>query len=236
MNAAWYHIFITILILTGLEIVLGVDNIVFLTIVTSRLSRDRQALARRIGIVLATVTRLLLLALAVWITLLVEPIFYLGQYACSARDLLFIFGGLFLFFNSMKEFMSTYRKTDNIEEKLLHESFKLAVLQIMLFDMIFSLDSIITAIGIAQTYWVMALAVVIGMLFMLFASDILSQVIHRHVGIKRIALGFLVILGVVLIADGFHWIFPRVYLYFALAFALLIEVLHIGYAKTKTIH
>ncbi len=226
----WVHTLLTLVILIGLELALGIDNLVYLTLVAERLPVQQQPLARRIGLSLALITRLLLLVLAFWASTLAKPIFTLWQHPFSVRDCLFIIGGLFLFINSIKEFFLTYRQAE-AEEGHKQRSFAGVVIQIMVFDIIFSLDSVITAIGVAKELVIMMLAIVIAVIFMLVAADWLSAFIKAYPRIRRIAIGFLILLGVVLFIDGFGWELPRWYLYIGLGFALFIECLTIVHKK-----
>lgn len=226
----WGHTLLTLVILIGLELALGVDNLVYLTLVAERLPEAQQPSARRVGLSLALITRLLLLSLAFWASTLNHPIFSIGSLSFSARDCLFIGGGLFLFINSAKEFFLTYRQAKE-EVGTKRGRFVGVVIQIMLFDIVFSLDSVITAIGVAKELWIMMLAIVIAVVIMLFASDWLSGLIKAYPRLRRIAIGFLILLGLVLIIDGFSIELPRWYLYIGLGFALFVEILSILYKK-----
>lgn len=230
----WGHALLTLIILIALELALGVDNLVYLTLVAERLPEAQQPLARRVGLSLALITRLLLLSLAFWASTLIQPLFHLAGHAFSARDCLFIAGGLFLFFNSLKEFFLTYRHAkEEVGSK--RGQFTAVVLQIMIFDIVFSLDSVITAIGVAKELWIMMVAVIIAVVVMLFAADWLSLIIKTYPRLRRIAIGFLILLGLVLVIDGFGVELSRWYLYAGLGFALFIEVLTMIYKRISKV-
>ncbi len=219
-------IFISLLTLTVLEIVLGIDNLVFISIASSRLPQHQQKLARRIGLLLALGTRLLLLASVVWIIGLVEPLFTIFNQPISGRDLLLIGGGLFLIFKGTVEIHSEIESHGAPGSIGKFASFTAVVIQIAILDIVFSLDSIMTAVGLTQHYWVMALAIFIAMILMIVASEPLSRIIHKYPTIKMLALSFLLLIGMVLIADGFEFHIPRGYIYFAVCYSIVVEILN----------
>lgn len=217
--------------LTALEIVLGVDNLVFLAIVSSRLPPAQQQLGRKIGLILACVMRILLLATASWIVNMKEPFFTVFNQAISGRDILLIGGGLFLLVKGTNEIHAMFEERGmeilvGVADKM-RLSFPVAITQIVLLDIIFSFDSVITAVGMSQQFIIMATAIVIAIVAMLFISDPLSAFIEKHPSIKMLALSFLILVGVILIADGFAFHVPRGYVYFAIAFSIFVETLNI---------
>lgn len=222
----FWGVLISIITLTVLEIVLGIDNLVFISIVSSRLPKHKQKLARRFGLLLALGTRLLLLASVVWLIGLTKPLINIFSQEFSGRDLILVIGGVFLIFKSTMEIHAEFATKEEKEIIPKYSSFFGVVAQIAILDIIFSLDSVMTAVGLTQTYWVMALAIFIAILAMIFVSEPISKFIHDHPSIKMLALSFLLLIGTVLIADGFEVHIPRGYIYFALSFSLFVEVLN----------
>lgn len=219
---------LSLITLAILEIVLGIDNLVFIAIISSRLPQKQQKPARRIGLIFALVTRLLLLGAITWLTKFTQPLFTLFTHTFSGRDLILIGGGLFLLAKSTSEIHVDMSDTkEEIAPVKQHKSFWMVIAQIMLLDIIFSVDSIITAVGLAQEFIVMALAICIAVVLMIFASEPLSRLINSYPTLKMLALSFLILIGVVLIADGFAFHIPRGYLYFAITFSLFVEFLNI---------
>ncbi|MFO1371309.1 MAG: TerC family protein [Candidatus Competibacteraceae bacterium] len=217
----------SLITLTALEIVLGVDNLVFISILSNRLPVEQQPSARRAGLALAVITRLLLLASIAWLAGVTAPLFTVLAHPVSLRDLILLGGGLFLLAKGTTEIHTT---VDGVEEELQHArvaSFTSVIVQIMLLDVIFSLDSVITAVGMAQHLGVMATAIIIAVGIMLFAADPLSRFIHENVSVKMLALSFLILVGVTLIADGMGFHIPKGYLYFAIAFSVGVEALNL---------
>ncbi len=214
--------------LTLLEIVLGIDNLVFLAIISHRLPKSQQQKARQIGLTLAWITRLILLACALWITKLTSPLFTLAGNEFSGRSIFLLLGGLFLIFKSTQEIhleMNPDTPPANISRKA--NQFILIVMQIAILDIVFSLDSVLTAIGLTQHFSLMAIAITIAILAMMFVSEALSRFIETHSSIKMLALSFLLLIGMVLITDSFGVNIPRGYIYFAIVFSLFIETLNI---------
>jgi predicted tellurium resistance membrane protein TerC len=228
------NIIFSLLTLTLLEIVLGIDNLVFISIFSHRLVPAQQKKARRFGLLVALITRLLLLAAAVWLADLTKPLVVIYQYQLSIRDLFFIIGGIFLLIKSIHEIHHEYEAIGTKFAFKKYSNFFMIVIQIGIFDIIFSLDSILTAIGLTQNFWVMAVAITLAIILMLFSSEILSKLIHQHPTIKMLALSFLLLIGTALIADGLHFHIPRGYIYFAVCFSLLVEVLNNLIAKKKS--
>jgi predicted tellurium resistance membrane protein TerC len=230
---------LSLVTLTALEIVLGVDNLVFLAILTNRLPETQQSLGRKVGLSLALGTRLLLLATLAWIVTLTQPVLAMLGHFFSWRDLILIGGGLFLLVKATHEIHNTMEGDDDLSGgksggASRHPAFTSVVIQIAVIDIIFSLDSVITAVGMANEFWVMVAAVVVAMAIMLIASTPLSEFVSRHPTVKMLALAFLLLIGVVLIADGFGLHIPKGYIYFALAFSIGVEAMnHLMRRKRK---
>ena len=225
------EIWIAFFTLTALELVLGIDNIIFISILVDKLPRERQETARRIGLFLAMFMRIGLLLLLSWIVGLVEPVFTVFDHPISGRDLILIGGGLFLIWKSTGEVHQLLEGEEGEESRKVASSFTGVILQIMLIDLVFSLDSIITAVGMVSEVAVMIAAVVASVgLMMVFASHI-GRFVSDHPTIKMLALSFLVVVGVVLIADGFGHHVPKGYIYFAMAFSVGVEMLNIRMRK-----
>jgi predicted tellurium resistance membrane protein TerC len=222
------------LTLTVLEVVLGIDNLVFLAILSQRLPAHQQKKARRLGLTLAWVTRLLLLASAVWLTRLTAPLITLFDFPFSGRDIFLIFGGLFLLAKSTQEIHAEIEPEDekNATAKKT-AAFGFVVVQIAILDIVFSIDSVLTAVGLTPHFWLMAAAITVAIAAMIFASEPLSAFIERHPSIKMLGLSFLILIGMVLIADGFHFHVPRPYIYFAMGFSLFVEMLNLIRKRRK---
>jgi predicted tellurium resistance membrane protein TerC len=227
-----YQIWASLLTLTALEIVLGIDNLIFLSIVSGRLPRHQQPLARRIGLSLALLGRVALLFSLTWMIGLTEPIFIILDFGVSWRDVVLAGGGLFLI---AKGTMETHHMLEGHEEDagVGTVTFATAVTQIIILDVVFALDSIITAVGMAQHLWVMITAVVIAMVVMLVAADPVGDFVNNHPTVKMLALSFLLLVGVALVADGLHFHIPRGYLYFAIAFSAGVEALNLMAARAR---
>ena len=222
-----------LLTLTAMEVVLGVDNLVFIAILTSRLPAERQAVARRIGIGLALISRLALLFTITWIMQLTVPLFTAFDHAFSWRDLILIFGGLFLVYKGTVEIH--HRMEDGAEKGGASgtASFGATIMQIVVIDVIFSLDSVITAVGMASDIAIMVIAVVISVLVMLIAATPLTDFVSRHPTVKMLALSFLLLIGMTLMADGFGVHVPKGYIYAAMAFSALVESLNLLVASRR---
>lgn len=222
------QIWISLLTLTVLEIVLGVDNIIFISILAGRLPQEKQARARTLGLAFALITRLLLLCTLFWLGKMTTPLFTLFGSKISGKDLVLILGGLFLIAKSTHEIHEAI-EADEEESKArsARTSLMATVVQIMLIDIVFSLDTVITAIGMVNQLGVMIAAIVLAMIVMLWASGAISNFVNRHPTIKMLALSFLMLIGIVLIADGFGRDIPRGYIYFAMAFSFAVEMLNL---------
>lgn len=226
----WLNLFSSLLALIVLEVVLGIDNLVFLAILTERLPRESRKRARRWGLTFAWVTRLLLLASAVWLVRLTTPVISFLDFSFSARDLFLLVGGAFLIAKATQEIHHEV-EPNGVEETLGNVSasavsFQGVVLQVGIMDIVFSLDSVLTAVGLTPYFWVMATAITIAIIIMIWASEPVSAFIERHPTIKMLALSFLILIGMILVADGFAFHVPRGYIYFAMGFSLGVEALN----------
>ncbi len=224
---------ISLLTLTALEIVLGIDNIIFLSIVTARLPVERQPTARRLGLGLALLGRLVLLFSITWIIGLTHPLFEVFDLEISWRDIVLLGGGLFLIVKGTIETHHMLEAHDGGHGGAAASSFASVIVQILLLDIVFSLDSVITAVGMAQHIEIMVAAVVIAMAVMLLAAEPVSGFVSRHPTVKMLALSFLLLVGVALVADGLHFHIPRGYLYFAIAFSIGVETLNLIAARAR---
>ena len=223
-------IWTSLITLTILEIVLGIDNLIFISVVSARLPVHQQARARRVGLSLALIFRIGLLASIVWIVGLTQPIFSIGDFAFSWRDAILFGGGLFLLAKGTMEIHATVEGEGDDHAAgggRMAVTFAGVIGQVIVLDIVFSLDSIITAVGMTQNLPVMIIAVVIAMIIMMLASEPVSNFIQRHPTTKMLALSFLLLVGMALVADGLHFHLPREYLYFAIAFSMGVEVLNL---------
>ncbi|HXC59714.1 MAG TPA: TerC family protein [Steroidobacteraceae bacterium] len=220
---------IALLTLSVLEIVLGIDNIIFISILVGRLPESLRGRARVVGLALAMVTRIALLFSIVWLTRLTRPWFSLWGEEFSGRDLILIAGGLFLIAKSVTEVHETLEGAANEREARLFSSFAIIVIQIAIIDIVFSLDSVFTAVGLATPDQVpiMVTAIVISILVMMLVSGSISRFVEAHPTVKILALAFLVLVGVALIADGCGTHIPKGYLYFAMAFSVVVEMVNL---------
>ena len=223
--SAW----VALLTLSALEIVLGIDNIIFISILVSRLPKDRQDTARITGLALAMLTRVALLFSIVWLTRLVKPWFFVGGFGVSGRDLILFFGGLFLLAKSTLEIHHTLEGAAELARRRAFASYVLIVVQIAVIDIVFSLDSVFTAVGLAtpEQVPVMVAAIVIAVLVMMWLSGPISDFVERHPTVKILALAFLILVGMALVAEGADFHIPKGYLYFAMAFSVIVEMLNI---------
>ena len=224
------QVWISLLTLTVLEIVLGIDNIIMISIVAGKLPRGEQARGRTLGLAFALITRILLLCALYWLIGWTKPLFALAGTSFSGRDLVLIIGGLFLIAKSTQEIHADMEGGMDGESGPTirpRSSMALTIVQIMLLDIVFSLDSVITVVGMAQQIGVMIAALVLAMAVMLWASGAINDLVNRYPTIKMLALSFLLLIGVVLIADGFGQHVSRGYIYFAMAFSFVVEMLNI---------
>ena len=226
------QIWIALATLTFLEIVLGVDNVIFISILSGKLPVEQQPRARRLGLLGAMGTRVLLLFSLAWVIRLTEPLFSIGR-DFSGRDLILIFGGLFLLGKS------TYEIHDKLEGEEGHASGKVAasfasvIIQIMVLDIVFSLDSVITAVGMVDELWVMITAVLISVGIMMASAEAISAFVHKHPTVKMLALSFLLLIGMSLILEGFNHHIPKGYIYFAMGFSVFVEMINLRLRKSK---
>ena len=227
------EVWIAFLTLTGLELVLGIDNIIFISILVDKLPKEKREFARRLGLFMAMFMRIGLLLVLAWIVGLVAPLFTVLGQEISGRDLILILGGLFLIWKSTGEIHQSLEGEEEHGSNAVRATFTSVILQIMVVDLVFSLDSIITAVGMVDDVRIMIAAVVgsVG-LMMLFAGPI-GRFVSDHPTIKMLALAFLVVVGVVLVAEGFDHHVPKGYVYFAMAFSLGVEMINIRMRKGK---
>ena len=226
------QIWISLITLTALEIVLGIDNIIFISILAGKLPPDQQARARQTGLMLALITRVLLLCSLAWMVKLTAPLFAVFGFAVSGRDLILLAGGLFLI---VKSTMEIHEKLEGGEEHAgtsrVAPRFSAIIVQILLLDVVFSLDSVITAVGMANNLGVMITAVVLALLVMLKYAGAVSDFVHQHPTLKMLALSFLLLIGVTLVAEGTHQHVNKGYIYFAMAFSFAVEMLNLKLRK-----
>lgn len=222
------------LTLAALEIVLGIDNLIFLAIITERLPPAQQPLARRIGLGLALLGRLALLAALGWLIGLTKPLVEIGEFALSMRDLILLLGGLFLLAKATVEMHHMLEGAEaGAASAVATATFGGVLVQIVMLDMVFSLDSILTAIGMVEEIWIMAAAIVLAIVIMLVAAEPLSAFVNRHPTVKSLALSFLLLVGVSLVADGLHFHIPRGYLYFAIGFSASVEAFNLALMRRR---
>ncbi len=225
---------IPLLSLIALEVILGIDNIIFISILADKLPESQRDKLRFWGIGLAMVMRLFLLAFISWILQLDKKLFSLFEFDFSGKGLILIFGGLFLIYKSTKEIYHkseiAMEDTPPIPKKI---SFKKLLSEVIILDLVFSIDSIITAVGMVKELWVMYTAVIVTVLIMLFASKPISQFITKHPSFKILALCFLMMIGVALLAEGFHFEIPKGYIYFSMAFAFLVDIIQMKTVQKK---
>ena len=225
--ASHTQIWAALLTLIAIEIVLGVDNVILISVLASRLPQHRQARARQVGLVLALATRLALLAGIVWVAKLTAAMFEMFGREFSPRDIVLIAGGLFLVYSGTREIHRSIEEPEPSEvRRTISTSFAGIIVQMVLLDMVFSLDSIITAVGMVNEFWIMALAIVIAVAVMLVAATPVANFIDRHPTIKILVLSFLLLVGTALVADGFGFHVPRSYIYAAISFSIGVEALN----------
>lgn len=228
------QVWLALATLTALELVLGIDNIIFISILVDKLPVQQRELARKLGLFAAMFMRIGLLLMLAWIVGLTAPLFTVFEQEFSGRNLVLLFGGLFLLWKSVGEIHQTLEGAHEQENKLARATFTSVILQIMLIDMVFSLDSIITAVGMVDHVSIMIIAVVLSVgLMMLFASGI-GRFVSSHPTIKMLALAFLVVIGVVLMAEGFGHHVPKAYIYSAMAFSVVVEMLNLRMRKRSS--
>ncbi len=218
---------IALLTLTSLEIVLGIDNIIFISILAAKLPESQQDQARRLGLIMAMLTRVLLLFSLNWLTSLTTPFLHIGSFELTGRALILLVGGLFLLAKATFEIHDKLEGEHHKKDADVKAAFNSVIIQIMLLDIVFSLDSVITAVGMADQLAIMVIAVVIAVLIMLWSSGPISDFVNERPTVKILALSFLLLIGVSLVAEGFEFHIPKGYIYFAMGFSVLVEMLNI---------
>ena len=227
------QIWIALATLTFLEIVLGVDNVIFISILSGKLPLDQQPRARRLGLLGAMVTRVMLLFSLAWIIRLTEPWYRVVGQEISGRDLILIGGGLFLLAKSTYEIHDKLEGEEGHASNRVAASFASVILQIMLLDIVFSLDSVITAVGMVDELWVMIAAVMISVGIMMASAEAISAFVHRHPTVKMLALSFLLLIGMSLILEGFDQHIRKGYIYFAMGFSVFVEMINLRLRKSR---
>ena len=226
---------IAFLTLTALELVLGIDNIIFISILAGKLPPDQRKKARTLGLALAMITRVLLLLSLSWIIRLTAPLFTVLSQEISGRDLILILGGLFLLGKSTFEIHGKLEGEEGHASARVGPSFTSVIIQILLLDIVFSLDSVITAVGMVDNVAIMIAAVVVAIIFMMAFAGPISGFVERHPTVKMLALSFLLLIGVTLIVEGFDHHIPKGYIYFAMAFSVFVEMLNLRLRKSKPV-
>jgi predicted tellurium resistance membrane protein TerC len=229
-----------LLTLTVLEIILGVDNIIFISIVSNKLPQNQQPKARTLGLLLAMAFRILLLLTITWIIQLTEPLFTIGfikkdgmPIGISWKDIILLAGGIFLVFKSTLEIHHKLEIARKPAAAVAPSAFSAVILQIVMVDAVFSFDSILTAIGLVDNVWIMIAAVVISMLIMIFFAGAISRFINKHPTLQILALAFLIMIGMMLVAEGFHQKINKSYIYTAIAFSLVVELINMRMRKSR---
>jgi len=245
MNLLSPEILLSLFTLVILEVVLGIDNIIFLSIITGKLPKVKQRKARNIGLSLAMITRVLLLLSISWLMTLTTPIFnlaplfgiksgeWLTKLAISGKDMILLVGGCFLLYKSITEIHEKFQAEESHTNIKRTTSFIGTIIQILLLDLVFSLDSVITAIGMANHVEVMILAVIIAVIIMLFASGSIATFVNKHASVRMLALAFLMLIGISLMAEGLDQEIPKGYIYFGMAFSIIVEMLNLKERKVK---
>ena len=227
-------IWISFLTLCALEIVLGIDNLIFISILSNKLPQEQQAKARQLGLGLALLMRIGLLFSISWIMDLKDDLFAVGSVGISGRDIILILGGLFLIYKSVKEIHEKVEHDHEKEDELAKSaSFNAVIVQIILIDMVFSLDSVITAVGMTDYVGVMIAAVIVSIVIMMLTANTISGFVNRHPAIKVLALAFLIMIGVALVAEGLDFHIPKGFIYFSMAFAMIVESINIALGTRK---
>jgi predicted tellurium resistance membrane protein TerC len=230
-------IWIAFATLTVLELVLGIDNVIFISILAGKLPQEQQSKARYIGLSMALIMRVILLFSLTWVMGLTESLFSVWEHPISGRDLILIIGGLFLIAKSTHEIHGSLEGEEGHASKKVYASFASVIVQITILDIVFSLDSVITAVGMVDKIGIMIAAVVVSIIAMMLFAGSIGAFVQRHPTIKMLALAFLLLIGVTLLAEGFHQKIPKGYIYFAMAFSVMVEVLNMRLRrKSKPVH
>ncbi len=219
--------------LAALEIVLGIDNIIFISILTDRLPPEKRPLARKLGLSAAMFSRIALLLAISWVMRLTQPLFTIGGHGITGKDIILVGGGLFLLAKATREIHQSLEGNDKEEVRPRKVSFGMVLLQVAVLDIVFSLDSVITAVGLVEHVSIMVIAIVLAVLIMMFFTEIVSAFIERHPTIKMLALSFLILVGMTLILEGFGIHVPKGYIYFAMGFSISVEMLNIRLRKKQ---
>lgn len=229
-----YQIIISLLSLIALEVVLGIDNVIFISILANKLPEHQQKKARQIGLILAAIMRVGLLLIVSFIMQLDDNLFSVSNHGFSGKDLVLIAGGLFLLYKSSKEIYHKMEgETGDQTKNIKANTFIQVIVQILIMDAVFSIDSIITAIGMVKEVWVMYVAVIVTVIIMLFAAEPISNFVNKHPAFKMLALSFLMLIGFALLSEGFGVEIPKGYIYFSMAFSLLVDIFQMKMNKTK---
>jgi predicted tellurium resistance membrane protein TerC len=226
-------IWIAFLTLCALEIVLGIDNIIFISILTGRLPVDQQSKGRRIGLALAMIMRIGLVFSLAWLMRLTEPLFTVLKNEISGRDLILILGGLFLMYKSVKEIHHKVEEGDQTDVKTVTANFASVIAQVVVVDIVFSLDSVITAVGMVKEIEVMVAAIITSVAVMMWAAGPISNFVNKHPTVKVLALAFLIMIGVALLGEGLDFHIPKGYIYFSMAFSVAVEFINIRSKSRK---
>ena len=229
------NVWIAFATLTVLELVLGIDNVIFISILSGKLPPDQQARARYIGLSMALVMRVILLFSLSWVMSLTNPLFTVLGQGVSGRDLILLIGGLFLIAKSTHEIHGSLEGEEGHAASKTYSGFTSVIVQITLLDIVFSLDSVITAIGMVEQVWIMIAAVVVSIVAMMLFAGPIGAFVQRHPTVKMLALAFLLLIGVTLIAEGLHQHIPKGYIYFAMAFSVMVEFLNMKLRKGKPV-
>ena len=231
------EVLVSLLTLSLLEVVLGIDNIVFISILSGKLPNEKQKLARRYGLFIGMLVRIGLLAAISIILKLDKPLFHVFEIGISGKDIIMMIGGLFLLYQSTREIHHKLEGESGDDSRELKQTklmtFQAVMIQMFLLNIVFSIDSVITAVGMADHVWVMMAAVIVSVVVMLFAAEPISDFVHKHPTIKILALSFLLLIGVSLIAEGLHYHIPKGTIYFAMAFSFAVDIIQLRLNKTN---
>ncbi|MCO5188036.1 MAG: TerC family protein [Anaerolineae bacterium] len=220
-------IWIALITLIALELILGVDNVIFISVLSGKLPVEQQSRARRTGLALAVISRILLLMSLSWIVGLTEPLFTVAGFEITGRDLILLIGGLFLVAKATAEIHEKLEGEEGHASAKIKATFTSVIIQILLLDVVFSLDSVITAVGMTDELWVMVVAVIVAATVMIISADPIGDFVERHPTVKMLALSFLLLIGFTLIVEGLHQHIPKGYIYFAMGFSVFVEMLNL---------